>query len=135
MANKNFHANTILPFRAIIVDFLNNLWHLRLFLIIIFVIVCTSSAIFYTSENNYILPNEPIKEKLKEMLFIIVSDVAPGKISNYSAKTDLGKCVTVINSFCGFVLLGLLIWVIQQSMSGHNIKKSKFLIIPTKEDV
>ncbi len=125
----------ILPFRPIVRHFFTNLWHLRLFLLAIFLLICISSAVFYASERDYILPNKSLSARLKEMFFITMSDVIPVKVAEYSAKTDLGKCMTIINSFCGFLLLGLLIWVIKQSMSGQRLKKSKLLVIPTKEDL
>jgi hypothetical protein len=126
--------DAILPLRPILADIATNLWHLRLFLLVILLFLLLCGAAFFWSEGAYLLPAANTAGRLKEVLFVTFSALMPVKTSNYAPQTDLGKFIIMSEALCGFVLLGLTLWVIQVSMANHRLRKSKYWILPTKAD-
>jgi hypothetical protein len=100
----------ILPFRPVLRDFLRNVWALRSFLLSIMLMQVMCSAAGTRLED---VPHASRGTWI--ILFM--------------------QGLDFLRSFLGTLLLGLLIWVVQQSLGGHVLKKSKYLLIPTEEDM
>jgi hypothetical protein len=133
-SRKDSPLHEILPFRPILTDFAKNLWHLRLFLLAILLFLLLGSAAFFWFEGAYLLPKASTAARCKEVLYVTFSALIPVKVSEYSPKTDLGKCIILSEGLCGFILLGLILWVIQSSMANQRLRKSKYWIFPTSSD-
>jgi hypothetical protein len=126
--------SAILPFWPVIKDFIINIWHLRLFLLLIFATLILSTGILVATEGKFLVPEGMIGNQICSAILFTLNDVLPGSVVAYSPTTLAGKVVRIFNSLIGFVLLGLLLWVIQKSLSDHRLKKAKYLFIPTKKD-
>jgi hypothetical protein len=126
--------SAILPFWPVIRDFIRNIWYLRLFIIVIFFIILASSGILVLAEAKNINVNGTAACLWSRSFAITLNDVFFGLAPRYSPITFFGKAVEILNSLIGYILFGVLIWVVEQSLSDHQLKKSKYLFLPTKED-
>ena len=124
----------ILPFRAVIKDFISNLWHLRLFFLLIFISILLSTGVLVIFEGKLINPTGELFEQIISSFVIILKDIFSYSVEDYSSTTYISKSVRFFNSLIGYFLLGLLLWVIQESLSNHRLKKSKWLFLPSQED-
>lgn len=117
----------ILPLGRGIKHFFLNTWHLRSFFLIIFLVLISTSFLFYQTEFSYFSKNKNLFESIRELFFISINYVLPANISSYIPCTDFGKCLAVINCFCGFLLLGLFLWIVQTSFKDQTLRKSKYI--------
>lgn len=124
----------ILPFWPILYDFIKNVWYLRFFIVVILVILLASSGILAVAEGTNIDPNGTVSCLWCRSIAITLNDVFFGFETGYSPVTFIGKAADILNTFIGYILLGILIWVVEQSLSEHQLKKSKYLFFPTSED-
>ena len=125
----------ILPFGPIVRDFISNIWHLRSIFLIILLIICISGIEFHIAENRNAFRENSSQLEIRETISIAVGTVLRTRLSEYVAKTSLGKSMIVLISICGFLLLGIFLWIIQSSISGQPLKKSRWLFFPTKTDI
>lgn len=121
----------ILPFRPVLRDFLRNLWVLRLFIFLMAVALLISSLALALAEGSQLASGGTILNAWGRALGLSLNVFG----QTYLPVTALGKAAQVLNSFVSKLLLGVLLWVIQQSLSGHTLKKSKFILFPTSEDL
>ena len=59
---------------------------------------------------------------------ITIGSIVGANISDYMPATAIGKLVTTINSIYGYFLLGLIIWIVQASLSNHKPKSARFIL-------
>jgi hypothetical protein len=126
--------SAILPFWPVLRDFVRNIWYLRLFIIVILITMLASSGILALAEGKNIDPNGTAACLWSRSFTITLNDVFFGLATRYSPVTFFGKAASILNSFIGYILLGVLIWVVEQSLSDHQLKKSRYLIFPTRKD-
>ncbi len=61
-----------------------------------------------------------------DSMVISLNYVTNTQITEYSPTSTGEKIVAILNSIIGLILLGLLIWIIQESIRGQELKKSRF---------
>ena len=127
--------SAILPFWPVVKDFFFNIWHLRLFLIVIISTLILSTSILVATEGNTLVPDGPLDAKICRAIRVTLNEVLPGSAEAYSPITAVGRCVRILNSLMGFILLGLLLWVIQESLGDHKLKRARYLFFPTHRDI
>lgn len=126
--------SAILPFWSVIRDFIKNLWYLRLFFLLIFLTLLASSGVLVFAEGKNIDPNGTFASQWSSAIGITLNGLFLGLVTRYTPVTFIGKAAEILNSMISYILLGMLIWVIEQSLSDHHLKKSKYLFFPTRED-
>ena len=124
----------ILPLRPILKDLFSNFWHLRLIFIAMLVAFLVSAGILFLVERDELAPNQPPKTQFLIALAKTASDVLPSQFTTYKNQTVIGTSLMVANSLLGLLLFGIAVWIAQQSLSGHRLKKSTLLFFPTDED-
>ncbi len=126
--------SAILPFWPVLRDFARNIWYLRLFLIILLIVLLASSGVLTLAEGGNLDPNETGGCLWCQALVITLNDVFLGLAVRFTPVTFWGNAAGLVNSFIRYLFLGILIWVIEQSLSDHRLKKAKYLFFPTRED-
>ncbi len=124
-------ASGILPFRPVLRDFIRNLWVLRLFFFILMVVLLTSSLGLAFAERSQLASSGTFLSAWAHAVSVTLS----GFGQTYVPVTIVGRAAQVLNVFVSRLLLGILLWVIQQSLSEHTLKKSKYILFPTDEDL
>jgi hypothetical protein len=121
----------ILPFRPVLRDLVRNLWVLRFFLLLIGALLLLSCAALAWAEGPQPAAGTSFPEAWVRVLLLTLYgfDGEPHPV------TPAGKAAVMLNSLIGKVFLGLLLWVIQQSLSDHPLKKSRYGIFPGGEDL
>ena len=120
----------ILPFRPVAGHFFRNLWYLRFFMLLFAAALMISSGVLLLAEGSQLDAGSGGSALCVRALGVTVEGVLLGGSQGYVPVTALGKAVTLFNSLLGYALLGILIWVIEQSLSGHRLTKSKYLVFP-----
>lgn len=124
----------ILPLGKILKDLWKNFWHLRTIFLLIIILLLLNSFVFYLVEAKHIESKETQIQKASDIIFITLNNTLPINITNYIPKTRLGKVILILDSLCGFMLLGLVIWIIQVSIKDQIIKESKCLFFATDKN-
>ena len=124
----------ILPFRPVLRDFIRNLWVLRFFFFLIAVLQLISSALMAFAEGVHFSDGTFISF-WNRVIGVTLNGFFFGFGQGYVPVTVLGKTAQILNSFINKLILGVLLWVVQQSLSDHALKKSKFMLFPTEEDL
>lgn len=124
----------ILPFRPVLRDFIRNLWVLRFFFFLIAVLQLISSALMAFAEGVPASDGSFISF-WSCVIGVILNGFFFGFGQGYVPVTVLGRAAQILNSFLNKLILGVLLWVIQQSLSDHALKKSIFILFPTEEDL
>ena len=135
MASRNHLFKGILPFRPVLYELVLNLWHIRLFLVLVFLMLLVSAGGLFLTERDDLRQFVGAGSAAKEALFVTASAVLPVQVSSYHVASGLAKCLLLLDGLCGFVLLGLILWVVQESMSGQQLKRARYLIFPTSADL
>jgi hypothetical protein len=125
----------ILPFRPVWRDFIRNLWVLRFFFFLIAVLQLISSALMAFAEGVPPASDGTLISFWRRVIGVILNGFFFGFGQGYVPVTVLGKTAQILNSFLNKLILGVLLWVIQQSLSDHVLKKSIFILFPTEEDL
>jgi hypothetical protein len=126
--------SAILPFWPVLRDFIKNIWYLRLFLLVILITLLASSVILVLAEGQNLDPNGTGINLWGRALGVTFNGLFFGLVTTYTPVTFFGKATEILNSMISYILLGMVIWVIEQSLSDHRLKKSKYLFFPSKED-
>lgn len=124
----------VIPLSPIAHHFAVNVWHLRFVLAILVAFLVAASALLLWVEGNAILPGSPLLSRVKELFFITCSALLPVNLSFFKPTTDVGKLITLVEALCGYLLLGLVLWLVQSSMEGHPLKAARYGIIPSNRD-
>jgi hypothetical protein len=125
----------ILPFRPVLRDFIRNLWVLRFFFFLIAVLLLISASSLAFAEGTHLVPGGTFISAWSRAIGITMNNFLFGFGQGYVPVTVLGKAAQILNSFISKLLLGVLLWVVQQSLSDHTLKKSKYMLFPTEEDL
>ena len=125
----------ILPFRPVLRDFIRNLWVLRFFFFLIAGLLLISSAGIAFAEGPQFTSLGTFINAWGRAIGVTLNGFLFGFGQADIPVTLLGKAAQVLNSFISKLLLGVLLWVVQQSLSDHTLKKSRYLFFPTEEDL
>ena len=125
----------ILPFRPVLRDFIRNLWVLRFFFFLIALLLLISSGVTAFAEAPQLASGGTLISAWSRAIGVTLNSFLFGFGQGYIPVTVLGKAAQVLNSFISKLLLGVLLWVIQQSLSDHALKKSRYMLFPTEEDL
>jgi len=125
----------ILPFRPVLRDFIRNLWVLRFFFFLIAGLLLISSAGIAFAEGPQFASLGTFINAWGRAIGVTLNGFLFGFGQVYVPVSLLGKAAQVLNSFISKLLLGVLLWVVQQSLSDHTLKKSRYLFFPTEEDL
>lgn len=125
----------ILPFRPVLRDFIRNLWVLRFFFFLMAVVLLVSCSVMALAEGPRLASGGTFFHAWVRSMYVVLNGFFFGYGQAYAPVTVLGKTAQVLNSFISKLLLGILLWVIQQSLSEHTLKKSKYILFPTSEDL
>lgn len=125
----------ILPFRPVLRDFIRNLWVLRFFFFLIALLLLASCAVMALAEGPHLASGGTFIGLWSRAIGITLNGFLFGFGQDYVPVTAFGKAAQILNSFISKVLLGVLLWVVQQSLSDHVLKKSKYVLFPTGEDL
>lgn len=125
----------ILPFWPVLRDFIRNLWVLRFFFFLIAIMLLVSSAVMAWAEGAHLASDGTFISLWGRAVEITVNGFLFGFGQEYVPVTAPGKAAQVLDSFISKLLLGLLLWVVQQSLSDHMLKRSKYMLFPTEEDL
>jgi len=120
----------ILPFKPIIRDFIRNLWYLRFIVLLIATVLLVSSGILAFAEGPYLDPQATFFGLWGRAIGVTLEGFSFSASRAYSPVTVIGKIVEILNSFISYIVLGIFIWVVEQSLTGHKLKKSKYLLFP-----
>lgn len=134
MGKSSSEWERVIPLIPIARHFIVNAWYLRFVLVILMSFLAAASAALFWLEGDAIAPGSPISYRLKELCFITSSALLPVTVSSFKPSTDLGKVLTLVEGLCGYLLLGLLLWLVQASMEGHPLKIAKYGIFPSSRD-
>ena len=121
----------ILPLKPIIHDLLKNIWHLRTVLGALELFLVASGIALYVIEELV------FGNSAHGALFwieISFDDVIPPTLAKEISTSIFSMWVRKLNGLAGYLLLGLIVWVVQRSISGHNLKASRFVFFATNQD-
>jgi len=111
----------IIPLKDVVFDFFVNLWHIRLIIILQFFLILINYFVFLYAEGDFLTNNH-------SALLITIDKVINSGLTDFSPHSDLGKIVYLFNSIYGYFILGIIVWIVQMSISNHKLKDSKFLL-------
>lgn len=125
----------VLPLAPIIRHFFLNVWHLRFVLLALIALLVAASFLLLVVEGESILPGAEAASRLKELFFISAAALFPVNVSSFKPATDAGRLLTLVLSSCGYFLLGLVVWLVQTSMTGLRLKVARYCFFPTDTDL
>jgi hypothetical protein len=125
----------ILPFRPVLRDFIRNLWVLRFFFLLIAALQLGTSALMACAQGVHPAADGAAIGFWNRIVGVTLDGFFFGFGQGYVPLTALGRTAQILNSFLNKLILGVLLWVVQQSLSGHALKKSKFMLFPTEQDL
>ena len=120
----------ILPFGPVVGHFIRNLWYLRFFLLLFTAALLASSGVLYLAEGPHLAAHAGDSALWLRALGVTLEGVFLGGSPGYVPLSATGRAASIFNSLLGYVLLGILIWVVEQSLSGHKLTKSRYLLFP-----
>jgi hypothetical protein len=125
-------VSDILPFRPVLRDLIRNLWYLRFFLFLIFLFLLISSIILVIFEGSHLAPQGTFVSRWGIALWITFNGILFNFRQDYTPSTIIGEAMEILNSLISYILLGIMIWVIEQSLTGHKLEKSRYFLFPNK---
>ncbi len=125
----------VLPVGPMLRHFCLNFWHLRSVLLVLLAFLGAANSLLLRCEGPNLAQAAGSRSQLTELFFVTLTALLPVRVSTFEPATTVGRLVLGAEGFCGFVLLGIVLWVVQESMAGQRLKASRYLIFPTKTDL
>lgn len=121
----------IIPIRPILRDFGKNISLLREVLFYLFVILTLNGVILYISEELI------FGSQGRGLLYWIgaaFDDVMPPETIPKTTISMVGTVLRKLNALIGYIILGLMIWVVEHSVGNQPLRKSRFLFFAARDD-
>ena len=122
----------IFPVRPILRDFIRNAAYMRGVLFALFLLLVANGMLLYVVEDLQARPGQP--RGLLYWIAVSLDDFAPPGTMNAMTQTALGSFLRKISALAGFIVLGLVIWMVEHAATGHTPKKPRFFFFASKED-
>ncbi len=134
MSNITPTSRRIIPFITTIKAIGRSLWYLRTFLVILIVIILINSFLIYLFESELTSTSEvtPPKTYL-EAVYLSVLTACTLSYSTLNVLSPISKIILIIDSFLGFVVIGIIVWVVQYCLNENKLNISKYVLLDTNE--
>ena len=124
----------IMPFKSTISAIFRRLWYLRTFLLLLVVVMLLSAFLLLLFENNQTGTQfvQPVKNYC-DALFLTISTACTLSFGNSGAISTVGRVLLLFDSLVGFVIIGLIVWIIQYCIGENTLVESRGMFFSTKK--
>lgn len=122
---KSSDYKCIMPVKPLLRDIFLNIWHLRLIVLIVLIILIISNVLLWTFETKGIESNTIENVSFFNAILISIDTILPSNTTDYAFTSTIGNTFALLNSIIGYIMLGFIIWILQESMKDQPLRKRK----------